>query len=160
RLHLALSRASALLAPPAEREPVVASHRPEHRRTCELALVGLPAARDLRREPDRLHVLHVVDDAAVAAGDDDGPPARLHLLPAQLPDRARHLLGDDEPLDGGAGRGDAPARREDAGAAKTFLEDAPETGGGARRRRRSPPRALGAEAGSGRRAAAAAAAGP
>ena len=48
-------------------------------------------------------LLHVGDDGQDAADHDDGPAARLRHVPAQLPGRPRHLLGDDEPLDGRPG---------------------------------------------------------
>ena len=41
--------------------------RAEHRRPGRLALVGLHAARDLRRQPARLDLLHVDDDGQGAA---------------------------------------------------------------------------------------------
>ena len=41
-------------------------------------------------------------------------PARLHHGRGALPGRPRHLLGDDEPVDGRAGARDAAARPEDA----------------------------------------------
>ena len=45
----------------------LARDRPEHRRPGDRPLVGLHAARDLRRQPARLDVVHVDDDAEGAA---------------------------------------------------------------------------------------------
>ena len=78
----------------------------------ERALVGLPAARDLRRQPARVDVLHVHDDGQDAADDDDDPPGRVRPGDRQLPGRARHLLGDDEPVDGRPGARHAPVDAE------------------------------------------------
>src|SRR5439155_24555600 len=64
--------------------------------------------RRLRRQPARIDVLHVRDDAEVAACADDGPPVLLHPVHHPLPGRSRPLLDDDEPLDGGAGTDHPP----------------------------------------------------
>ena len=63
-------------------------------------------------EPARVDVLHVRDDAAVAAGPDVHPPVRVHLRHRALPGRARPLLDDDEPLDGRPGTDHAAADPE------------------------------------------------
>ncbi len=94
----------------------VAARRPEHRGQGELALVGLPAARDLRGQPGALDLLHVRDDGQDAADDHDDRPADLHHRHRALPGRPRPLLGDDEPVDGRPGPRHAAADAEDAGA--------------------------------------------
>ena len=49
-----------------------------------------------------LDLLHVAGDGQDAAADHDGPAARLHHRHRPLPGGPRHLLGDDEPVDGRA----------------------------------------------------------
>ena len=72
-VHLPLLRAEELLeARPAGLRPLVAPLRPQHHREGELALVGLRAARRLRREPGLLDLLHVAGDGQDAAADHDG----------------------------------------------------------------------------------------
>src|SRR5205085_6154589 len=72
-LHRALLHAARLLEAPALRRPLVevlrrarrlllAPRRPEHRRARQLALVRLPAARDLRDQPDGVDVPDGHDD--------------------------------------------------------------------------------------------------
>jgi hypothetical protein len=56
-----------------------------HHGARERALVGLPAARDLRRQPARVDVLHVDDDGQDAADDDDGPPGRVRPVIVNFP---------------------------------------------------------------------------
>ena len=127
RLHRALPRAAAVLEAPAGRKPVVVRRpRPGHHGPRERALVGLPPARDLRRQPARLDVLHVHDDGQDAADDDDDPPGRVRPGDRQLPGRARHLLGDDEPVDGRPGGRHAPVDAEGDASAETVLADSAE----------------------------------
>src|SRR5207253_5772774 len=89
----ALLRAAWLLEAPAGRRRgcrspriLVAAHRPEHRRACKRALVGIPTACHLRGEPGLLDVLHVRDDGQDPAVPDDGAANLLHHLPAPVPD--------------------------------------------------------------------------
>src|SRR3954469_12629356 len=115
----ALLRPEELLEGPAVGLALLAAYRPEHRRPRERTLVRIPAARDLRGQPGLLDLLHVRDDGQDAALPDDGAAGLLHHLPAALPDGARHLLGDDQPVDGGAGAGHAALDQEDpAGAGR------------------------------------------
>ena len=61
-------------------------------------------------------------------------PGRVRARPRQLPGGARHLLGDDEPVDRGAGSRHAPfGAQEASGASETVVEDAPEESGRVRR---------------------------
>src|SRR5437763_3383502 len=123
-------RAPALLEAPAVRVAVVVAHRPEHRCARERSLVRLSASRHLRRESGLVDLLHVGDDGQDAALPNDGAADLLHHVPAPVPDGARRLLGDDEPLDRGAGARDASLDAEDAalGAAAPLLSDATEGG--------------------------------
>ena len=106
-------------AHPAGLGPLVAALRPEHHREGRLALVGLRAARRLRGEPDLLDVLHVAATMdKTQRTDHDGAAARLHHGDRALQGRARHLLGDDEPLDGRPGPRHAPARAADGRAVR------------------------------------------
>src|SRR5438034_3239461 len=126
-LHLALLRPAELLE--ARSGPVVAlvlSRRAEHRRSDHLALVGIPADRDLRREPDRVHVLHERDDGQDPAVDHDGAADRVHPAHRALSGRPRPLLDDDEPVDGRPGLGHAPARTEADHTAETNVANAAE----------------------------------
>src|SRR5207253_5987765 len=119
---------------------LVAALRAEHRPPRNLALVGLRSAHDLPGQSARLDVLHVRDDAAVAARDDVHPPVRLHLRDRALPDRTRSLLDDHEPLDGRAGADHAAADSQDADSdsAETHVTDtADRRGSGAGRRRQA-----------------------
>ena len=110
----------------------LARDRAEHRRAGDLALVGLPAARDLRRQPGRLDLVHVDDDAQGAALHDARAAADLHRRRGALPGGPRPLLGDDEPVDGRPGPRHAPAR-----AAHAARRDRRREGAGARSRRRT-----------------------
>src|SRR6266542_5122105 len=83
----------------AEWRSLLAALSPERRGARELPLVRLGADRHLRREPARVDLLHVRDDAAVPAGADDDPAVCVHPVHHQLPSGARSLLDDDEPLD-------------------------------------------------------------
>ena len=86
---------------------------------------GDPAPRHLRREPARVHVLHVGDDGANAATDLLRAALPLHPVHRELRGRPRPLLGDDEPLDGRAGHRHAAARAaHEGGAAEEELADA------------------------------------
>src|SRR5207244_6880729 len=69
-LHRPLLHAAALRQAPPAGQPLVAALRAQHRAARERALVGLDPDRDLRAQSVRLDVLHVRDDAAVAAGAD------------------------------------------------------------------------------------------
>ena len=109
-------------------------------------LVGLPAALHLRGEPDLVDVLHVRDDGQDAALDHDGAADRVHPADRELSDRPRPLLDDDEPLDGRAGPGHAPAGAEAGAAAQTDLANAAEAARGRRRRRRRKRAGAAAEA--------------
>ena len=74
-------------------------------------------------------------------------PSRVRPGARELPGRARHLLGDDEPVDGRPGAGHAQAGPEEAAAcAETLLAHAAE-GGGRRRQGRRRGEAHGREAG-------------
>ena len=81
---------------------------------------GYLLVADLHGQPDLVDVLHVDDDGPDAADPVHGPAARLRLLHLErqhvLPGGAAPLLGDDEPVDGRPGAGDAPARAADGGA--------------------------------------------
>ena len=88
------------------------------------------------------------DDGEVAADPDDGPAADLHQLHRALPDRARDLLGDDEPVDGRPGHRHPAARA--ANAARPADDRRPEDGRRGRRRRGSGRRGKG-DAGNGAR---------
>ena len=109
--------AQALLEP---HHRLVAARRPEHHRQGHRALVGLRAARDLRRLAGRLDVLHGRDDGQDAAQHHDGAAARLHHRRLALPDGPDPLLDDDEPVDGRPGARHAPARAEDAARRSCF----------------------------------------
>ena len=91
---------------------LVAAHRPEHLGEGDVALVRLPAARDLRRLADRVDLLHGRDDGQDAAADHDVPADHLHHVRRAVPDGPDHLLDDDEPLDSRPGARHPPARPE------------------------------------------------
>src|SRR4029078_12794626 len=61
------------------------------------------------------------DDGQDPADDVPHPAADLHLLPAQLPGRPGDLLGDDEPVDGRPGLGDAADDAEGPTSAEALL---------------------------------------
>ena len=87
---------------------LVAALVPEHHRPRERALVGLPAARHLRRQPAALDLLHVDDDGQDAADADHDPAVRVRPFLINFPVGLMHLLGDDEPVDDRAGPRHAP----------------------------------------------------
>ena len=111
-LHRALLHAPSRVA---SHHRLVAPHRPEHLGKGDGPLVGLPAARDLRRLAGRLDLLHGSHDGQDAAADHDGPPAGVPDRGRPLPDGADHLLDDDQPLDGRPGPDHAAPGAEDAG---------------------------------------------
>ncbi len=122
--------------------PLLVPRRPEHHRRHLGALVGLPAPRDLRREPGLVDVLHVDDDGPDAADADDGPAGRLRLLHHRsawrngFPGRPAPLLDDDEPLDGRSGsRDEAASAQTGRAGAEAHVSDADARRG---RRRRAP----------------------
>ena len=136
------------------RRALVAAHRPEHLGEGDVALVGLPAARDLRR------LSQIASTYFMGATMDKTQRRIMMVLPlifitfvAQLPDRPDHLLDDDEPLDGRPGPRHPPARaeaergRQDAGAGRpeAVLADAGE-GRRDRQRRRDRDAAPGGDA--------------
>ena len=106
----------------------------------ELALVRLPAARDLRGQPDGLDAADVEHDGPDAADAAADPAARLPVRRAELPGRPRPLLGDDQPVDGRAGADHAPAGAEAEAAREAVLADAAEDSRRRRRRRNLRPR--------------------
>ncbi len=91
---------------------LVAALRPGHHQAREQPLVGVCPARDLRAQPGGVDVLHVGDDAEVTALSDDDSAVRLHPVHPQVPDGARPVLDDDEPLDGRAGADHPPSHAE------------------------------------------------
>src|SRR5581483_9767984 len=155
-LHRALLRAAHVREASAARRPLLPALHPVDRRAHDNALGRLRAARRLRRLADGLDALHVGDRRQDAADALHDHAARLRVRDRALPGRARPLLGDDEPVDGGPGAHHAPPHPEDdrAGCGEADLADA-----AARRRRRwqrSGAEAGRAEAGRAARAAAAA----
>src|SRR5262249_4026965 len=90
---------------------------------CELALVGLRPPRRLRGQPGRVDDVHVHDDGQDTALRVDGAADLLHLHRRPVPGRPCPLLDDDQPLDSGAGAGDASPGAQDAGAATPLLPD-------------------------------------
>ena len=102
------------------RRLLVAAFRARHHQAREQPLVGLHPAHDLRAQPGGLDVLHVRDDAEVAALPDDDLADRLHPVHRALSDRARSLLDDDEPLDGRAGADHPPADSQGRLAGRAF----------------------------------------
>ena len=91
-------------------------------------------------QPDLLDLLHVDDDGQDAAADHDVHPADLHHGDRALPGGPRHLLGDDEPVDGRPGARHAAARAEDRARAP------PARSAARGRRRRAPAISNGAPA--------------
>src|SRR5436190_7588665 len=133
----ALLRAEGLLEASAERVTLVDGDRPRHLGSGDLALVGIRAARHLRREPDGVHLLHGHDDGQDTADDPARDADRVRVLHRAFPDGARPLLDDDEPLGRRPGPADAEADPEDvrADAAETLVAQRtdPRTGNGGRR---------------------------
>ena len=64
-------------------------------------------------QPARVVVLHVGVGGQDAADAADGHAGRLRVLHREVPGRARPLLGDDQPVDGGPGADHAAADAED-----------------------------------------------
>jgi hypothetical protein len=95
--------------------PRLARHRPGHHGQYLRPLVRLPADRGLRGQPGVLGVLHVDDRGPDAANPVPGAavrPSPVHHRSAwrdRLPGRPPPVLGDDEPVDGRPGTGDAAA---------------------------------------------------
>jgi hypothetical protein len=81
-------------------------------------LVGLPPARAVCRQPDGVDAPDADDDGQDAAVHPARASDRLPLLRCELPGRARHLLGDDEPVDGRTGGRHARPPPTAAGAAE------------------------------------------
>ena len=132
RLHRALSRPARSRRPHARGRPALVARYivPDITEHANAHWSGLRAARDLRRQPARVDLLHVDDDGQDAADADDDPARRVRARARQLPGRARDLLGDDEPVDRRAGSRHAPAGAEEAsGASETLVEDAAEEPG-------------------------------
>src|SRR5829696_801546 len=107
--------------------PGVARDRAGHHSAGELALVGLPAARDLRDQPDRLDAADVEHDGPHAADAALDPAARVPLRRPQLSGRPRPLLGDHEPVDGGPGPDHASVGPEAQAAGEALVADPAET---------------------------------
>src|SRR5262249_54272208 len=134
-----LLRAPELLEAHPHRLALLAPHRPEHHREGRLALVGLPPARDLRRQPGPLELLHVDDDGQGAAGDPDDRPDRLHHRRRPLPDRPPPR-GAGAP-GGGGGGADPPAAGAKAAAPAPIRPEAePPAPPAPRQSRRQRPR--------------------
>src|SRR4051794_38360465 len=128
-VHRALPRAPEVREEPPGRRPLLAPRlRPGHHRARERALVGIRAARGLRRQPDPLDAAHVRDDGQDAADDVPHPAADLHLLPAQLPGGPGDLLGDDEPVDGRPGPCDAADDAQGSASAEALVPHSAEGG--------------------------------
>ena len=106
--------------------PRLARDRPEHHRPGQLALVGLPAAGDLRDQPDGFDAADVEHDGPDAADAAADPAARLPLRRPELPGRPRPLLGDDEPVDRRPGVDHAPAGAQAEAAREAVLAYAAE----------------------------------
>src|SRR5439155_14299003 len=121
-------------------EPLVASHRPEHHLPHDGVLGRLRAARRLRGEPDGLDAVHGPDGRQDAAHALHDHAARLRLRDRALPGRARPLLGDDEPVDGGAGADHAATGRPDTGTGSRAAQLANATQGRRLERQRREPR--------------------
>ena len=111
----ALLRAAEVLEASARTATSLARLRPGHPEAATSHWSGYVLLVDLRREPDRLDVLH-------GPTMDKTQRTMLLVMPiafvffARLPGRARPLLGDDEPVGGRPGPDHAAADAEDAGA--------------------------------------------